>query len=368
MTGRPNVRRTEHHLDDFGVYVHVPFCAKRCDYCAFATWTGKDALFGDYVESVIAEISGSEEPAATSVFFGGGTPSMLPPEMLGSMLDRIPRTDDSEVTVECNPDTVSAEMFATYVRHGVNRVSFGVQSMVPHVLDSLGRTHRPENVRTGMEQAREAGLLVNIDLIYGAVGETSDDWNATVEEVLRLDPGHLSAYALTVEANTPLADDGSRHPDDDDEADKYARIDALLAEAGYRNYEISNWARPGNESRHNLLYWAQGDYRGYGCAAHSHREGRRFWNVRTPERFIELLRTTGSAESASETLEPGPRRLEGLQLALRTRVGVPVGAFHADDLAMFIEAGLVTINDGQVRLSSTGRMMANTVAVRLVAD
>ncbi len=178
-------------------------------------------------------------------------------------------------------------------------------------------------------------------------------------------PGISSAYALTVEASTPLAADSSRHPDDDDEAEKYERLSLALEAAGYENYEISNWARSGHESRHNLLYWAQGDYRGYGCAAHSHLQGRRFWNVRTPERFIELLQNSGSAESASETLEADVRELEGLQLALRTRHGVPSGAFTNDDLALFDEAGWIRVEDARVVLTRSGRMMANSVAVRL---
>ena len=346
------------------MYVHIPFCSKRCDYCAFATWTGKDDLFERYVAAVIGEVVDDSAQPASSVFFGGGTPSLLPPVMLMGILDRIQRRDDCEVTVECNPDTASAEMFRVYADHGVNRISFGVQSMVPHVLASLGRTHNPDNVRTGFSQARDAGLATNLDLIYGAVGERLDDWKQTIDDVMALDPGHVSAYALTVEANTPLADDPDRHPDDDDEADKYALLNEVLSAHGYANYEISNWSRPGNESRHNLLYWAQGDYRGYGCAAHSHEDGRRFWNVRTPERYLELLAAGRSAESASERLDPEARRIEGLQLALRTRVGVDIDAFLPDDLASFVDADLVVLDGGRVVLTAAGRMMANAVAVR----
>lgn len=360
-------RRTNFRSGDFGVYVHIPFCSNRCDYCAFATWTGKDDLFESYTNAVVEEIRVASVafPAASSVFFGGGTPSLLPARLLVSILDRVSRADDCEVTVECNPDTVTPELLETYVLHGVDRVSFGVQSMVPHVLASLGRTHDPENVRSAMAQARAVGLRVNLDLIYGAVGESVDDWRRTVDAVLELDPGHVSAYALTVEANTPLAADASRHPDDDDEAEKYTLVDQLLNDSGYANYEISNWAKPGNESRHNLLYWAQGEYRGYGCAAHSHTGGRRYWNVRTPERFIERIAEGGSGESASERLDPQERRIEGLQLALRTKLGVPVDSFGKDDLASFLEARLVTVGNERVVLTTAGRMMANAVAVRL---
>ena len=364
------IRRTDHAVGDFGVYVHIPFCSKRCDYCAFATWTDKDALFGDYVETVIVEIAAARNdlPRATSIFFGGGTPSLLPGPSLMRILDEIPRQDDCEITVECNPDTASESLFETYRAHGVNRISFGVQSMVPHVLSALGRTHHPENVIVAVEQARRCGMLFNLDLIYGASGESFADWNTTVDSVLALEAGHFSAYALTVEANTPLAADPGRHPDDDDEAEKYERLCETLERAGYENYEISNWARPGQESRHNLLYWAQGDYRGFGCAAHSHLSGRRFWNVRTPERFIELIQSTGSAKSASEELSPESRTLEGLQLALRTRHGVPVGSFSNADLELFYEARWIKDKGPNVVLTTTGRMMANAVAVRLRSE
>ena len=360
-------RRTDFAAGDFGVYVHIPFCSKRCDYCAFATWTGKDALFREYTDAVVREIQSTRDglPRATSIFFGGGTPSLLPAAQLVHILDEILRVADCEITVECNPDTVTTDLFDEYVAHGVNRVSFGVQSMVPHVLESLGRTHNPQNVVAAVEQARRVGLLFNLDLIYGAVGESMEDWAKTVDAVLALDAGHFSAYALTVEASTPLAADTSRHPDDDDEADKYELLSVALDAAGYHNYEISNWAREGHESRHNLLYWAQGEYRGFGCAAHSHRGGRRFWNVRTPERFIELLHAGGSAESASEQLEPDARELERLQLALRTRLGVPTGALSDADRSLFLEAGWISVDGPRTVLTRSGRMMANAVAVRL---
>ncbi len=367
------MRRTHHSQSDFGVYVHIPFCAKRCDYCAFATWTDKEDLFASYVEAVANEIDlcvqAGSLPAASSVFFGGGTPSLLPPDMLVSLLDRIPRNADCEVTVECNPDTVSRELFETYIRHGVNRVSFGVQSMVPHVLEALGRSHSPENVRAALSQASAVGLgLKSLDLIYGAVGESLQDWEHTVEEALSLQPGHISAYALTVEPNTALAEDRSRFPDDDDQADKYAVVDDALRRSGYENYEISNWAQPGMESRHNLLYWAQGNYRGFGCAAHSHLDGRRFWNVRTPERYIDLMQLTATAESASERLADSVKRLEALQLSLRTRIGVPVNSFGANDVEEFLDAGLAEVRDQQLFLTQSGRMMANAVSVRLLPN
>ncbi len=354
----------------FGVYVHVPFCARRCDYCAFATWTDRDHLIDDYLEAVAVELARAADdpvtggiPPVTSVFFGGGTPSLVDPGALMRVLAAIPTTADAEITVECNPDTVTASRLDTYLVAGVNRLSFGVQSMVPHVLGALGRSHNPESVTDAVQVARTQGFAsFNLDLIYGGAGETIEDWRATVERALALEPPHVSAYALTVEAGTPLADEPERHPDDDDQADKYELADGLLRGAGLEWYEISNWARPGHECRHNRLYWAQGDYLGVGCAAHSHRDGRRHWNVRTPERYLERIQAGESPVSSGETLEPEVRRFEGLQLALRTSRGVPAEALDTDDPDL---AGLVEVADGRAQLTVPGRLLANEVAVRL---
>ena len=347
----------------FGVYVHVPFCARRCDYCAFATWTDRDHLFAAYAAACRQEIAAAELPAASSVFFGGGTPSRLPAELLCSILEAVPRQADAEVTVECNPDSVGIASLRAYRDAGVNRLSFGAQSTAPHVLASLGRSHRPGDLEAAVEMARSAGFAkFNVDLIFGAAGESVDDWCRSLDDVLALSPAHVSAYALTVEAGTPLALDPVRHPDDDDQAAKYALADAVLEAAGLRNYEISNWARPGHECRHNLLYWRQGDYRGIGCAAHSHSAGRRWWNVRTPERYIAAIESGQPPVAASEELDGPTRELEALQLALRTSEGVP-GDAVPDDPAL---AHLVDRTGNRARLTVEGRLLANEVAVRLV--
>ncbi|MBK9181081.1 MAG: radical SAM family heme chaperone HemW [Acidimicrobiales bacterium] len=352
----------------FGVYVHVPFCARRCDYCAFATWTDRSHLVERYLaacrlhleRAVAAGLS-----SATSVFVGGGTPSLVPGELLGAVLDAIPVADRAEVTVECNPDTVTPGLLASYRRHGVTRLSFGVQSMVPHVLASLGRTHEPAKVVAAVEAARAAGFATfNLDLIYGAAGEDLVDWQRTLEAALALDPPHVSAYGLTVEAGTPLAADPARHPDDDDQADKYLVADELLGAAGLGGYEISNWARPGHECRHNLLYWAQGEYLGVGCAAHSHLAGRRSWSVRTPERYVALVEAGEPVEAGAERLDAAGMRLEGLQLALRTRDGVPAEALPPGPW----DEGphpLVVRRRGRAVLTREGRLVANELAVRL---
>jgi oxygen-independent coproporphyrinogen-3 oxidase len=298
------------------------------------------------------------------VFFGGGTPSLLAPEHLTSILAAVDRQPGAEVTVECNPENVDRPLLEAYLEAGVNRLSFGVQSMVPAVLVALGRTHHRENVLHSAFLAKELGFRSwNIDLIFGGVGESSADWQRTLDESLALDAPHLSAYALTVEAGTPLAADARRHPDDDDQAEKYLAADRACASRHLGSYEISNWARPGHECRHNMLYWDQGPYRGIGCAAHSHEAGRRWWNVRSPDRYIAAIEGERSPIAAGETLDPDARRLESLQLSLRTRRGVPTAALEADDRAAC--AGLLVEERGRLHLTPSGRMLANEVAIRL---
>jgi oxygen-independent coproporphyrinogen-3 oxidase len=353
----------------FGVYVHIPFCASKCDYCAFATWTDRSHLVREYLDALRTEITRAARDGmapADTVFIGGGTPTMVPAESLGDVISTIEITADAEVTVECNPDDVTAELLDTYRRAGVNRVSLGVQSMSAHVLTSLGRTHDQRNVERAIDAIAASGMAsFNLDLIYGAAGETIDDWRSTVEAALAFDPPHVSAYGLTVEAGTPLALQPDRHPDDDDQADKYELVDDLLSGAGLANYEVSNWARPGHESRHNRLYWDQDDYRGFGCAAHSHRAGRRWWNLRTPERYIDAVRSGSSVEAASETLDDESRRFEALQLALRTRDGVERDAFTEDTLALLDTMLVAHPSDpGRVVLTRAGRLMANDISLR----
>jgi putative oxygen-independent coproporphyrinogen III oxidase len=351
----------------FGAYLHIPFCAHRCDYCAFATWTDRHHLQASYLDACRTDVQrhvAAGMPAATSVFVGGGTPSLVGGPELVAVLDAIPRAPGCEVTVECNPDDVTAELVAAFVAGGVNRVSLGVQSMAPHVLASLGRTHDPANVERAVALVRDGGIpTFNLDLIYGAAGESVADWERTLDAALALGPPHISAYGLTVEPGTGLARDPSRHPDDDDQADKYLIAAARLEDAGLAWYEISNWAQPGHECRHNQLYWSMGEYQAFGCAGHSHRDGRRFWNVRTPERYIDAIGRGGSPEAAGETLDAPERRVEALQLAVRTRDGVPAAAFSPETLAVL--SGLVEPQGDRVVLTPRGRLLANEVALRL---
>jgi oxygen-independent coproporphyrinogen-3 oxidase len=362
----------------FGVYVHIPFCAARCDYCDFATWTDRAHLVDEYVAACIRHVERLALPDATSVFFGGGTPSLLDAPALTAILDAIPRAPGSEVTVECNPDSVDATKLRAYRTAGVNRVSFGVQSMRPHVLAALGRTHDPGNVSRAVGWARDAGIeRVNLDLIYGTPGETVADWEATLDATLALEPGHVSAYALTVEAGTPLGRAvaaGTRTaPDDDDQATKYEVADDRLSAAGRPWYEVSNWARPGEECRHNLLYWEGGDYAAVGCAAHGHRAGRRFWNLRTPERYLAAVAAGALTEAGSETLDADARRAEATVLALRTARGIKLGGVEADSLPVstcideLTEIGLLARSGDRAVLTRRGRLLGNEVAVRLLA-
>jgi len=348
----------------FGVYVHVPFCARICDYCAFAAWADRDHLIVDYLHAVRTEIERAADHGlaqATSVFVGGGTPSLVPSELLAGVIAAVPTVPGAEITVECNPDDVTDELVAAYAAAGVDRLSIGVQSMSPHVLASLGRVHDVDHVEHAVDAARAGGMRTfNVDVIYGAAGERLDDWRSTLEAVIALEPPHVSAYGLTVEPGTPLAADPARHPDDDVQADEYWLADELLSAAGLESYEVSNWALPGHECRHNQLYWGQGDYRGFGCAAHSHEAGRRWWNVRTPERYVAAVTEGRSTVAGDERLDAEGRRMEALQLALRTRDGVPAAALDGEDLP-----GLVERHAERWVITRRGRLMADAVTLRL---
>ena len=357
----------------FGVYVHVPFCTVRCDYCDFATWDDRAHLIDDYVDACVADLGrrSADVPVATSVFLGGGTPSLLTPRQVERLLDAIDREAGAEVTIEANPDTVDATRLAGFRDAGVNRVSIGVQSTRPHVLGALGRTHRPEHVQAAVAAAFDVGIdRVGVDLIYGAAGATLDDWRRTLDDALALGVGHVSAYALTVEAGTPLAARIASGevvaPDEDLQADEYVIADEVLIAAGLTWYEISNWARPGHECTHNILCWQQGDYLGVGCAAHSHSGGRRWWNVRTPERYVQRVRAGESPEAGSEVLGDAERAEEAFVLALRTSAGAPVAPAAQECAADLADAGLLVSRGGRAVLTTRGRLLASDVTARLL--
>jgi oxygen-independent coproporphyrinogen-3 oxidase len=357
--------------EPFGVYVHVPFCRRRCDYCAFATYVDRDHLMASYVDALRRDVTRAVEAGelarATAVFFGGGTPSRLAAEDLASVLGLVPLAPGAEVTVECNPEDVTAHRLAEYRSAGVTRISLGAQARAPHVLASLGRHHQWDEVTAAAGIVASAGLASwNLDLIFGAAAETDADWDDALAGVLGLDdpPPHVSAYALTVEPGTALAADPTRHPDDDVQARRYGRADEILTAAGYRWEEISNWARPGHTCAYNNIAWSGGDYLGFGSAAHSHRDGRRWWNVHTPERYIAAIASGASVVAGTETLRADQRRFERLALALRTPAGVPAAILaEAPELE-----GLVEWRDGRAVLTVAGRMLASEITMRLDAQ
>ena len=320
-----------------------------------------------YVAAVRREIGDAVAqgmPTATSIFFGGGTPSRLSTADLLSIANTIPRSADAEITVECNPEDATVERLSAYRRGGVTRMSFGVQSTQPHVLAELGRRHGTMAHRDVSVAVHAAGFETwNMDLIVGSRGESLDDVAATLRDIMTLPypPPHISCYVLTPEPGTPLGRDPERHPDDDHEADAYAVVGRTLESSGYDWEEISNWAQPGHECRHNHLYWNHGNYRGFGSGAHSHIDGLRFWNVRTPDRYIALVEAGDSPRGGEELVAQSAQRFEAESLALRTRRGVPREAFDSLDEI----AHLISVTHDTVTLRPEGRLLANQVIVRL---
>ncbi len=377
----------------FSAYLHVPFCRVRCGYCDFNTYTSTElrgAKQEDYADTLDAEVAlarnvlseaGALRPLDT-VFFGGGTPTLLPAGDLARMLDTASAafgiSAGAEITVEANPDTVTPAVVRTLAAAGVTRLSVGMQSAVPHVLAVLDRTHRPENVRTAVEAAHDAGLAVSVDLIYGAPGESIEDWNASLDAAIALSPDHLSAYALIIEEGTKLARQIRRGevpaPDDDLQADMYELADACLAAAGFDWYEVSNWARtPEQRSRHNLAYWRGNDWWGFGPGSHSHIAGQRWWNVKHPAAYAQRLALGLSPAAGTEHPDARAHTLERVLLQSRLAEGLTVAELPASRrtrVAGLIADGLVdpvSAVHGRVRLTLRGRLLADAV-VRTLTD
>ena len=303
---------------------------------------------------------------ASSVYFGGGTPSQLDPDELARLLSAVVRQEGCEVTVEANPGDVTVGLVDSYASSGVTRVSLGVQSLVPSVLDSLGRDQDPATVAHAVSLIAAGGIgSYSVDLIFGAVDETDDDWRATLEGILALEPSppHVSAYALTAEPGTALWRDRARHPDDDVQAARYELADIALSANGLNWYEISNWALPGHECRHNSTYWSQGDYLGIGCGAHGHLRGRRYRKIASLERYMAAVEAGRSGVAGSEVLDASARSLELLELSVRTRHGVPSSSLGPDDAL----SGLVDHLEGRAVLTRRGRLLASEVACRLIS-
>jgi putative oxygen-independent coproporphyrinogen III oxidase len=369
----------------FGIYVHVPFCVTRCGYCDFNTYTAADLGGGGsreaYPELAAAEVRmarrvlGTTELPVASVFFGGGTPTLLPPAELGRILAAIDGqfglAPDAEVTVEANPESVDERSLAQLRAQGVNRISFGMQSAVPRVLETLDRVHSPGRPAACVAWARSAGFEhVSLDLIYGTPGETDADWRHSVETALAAGPGHISAYALTVERGTRLAGRVDRGevdaPDDDAMADRYLAADELFRAHGLTWYEISNWAAGDAACRHNLLYWTGGHWWGIGPGAHSHVGGVRWWNVKHPAAYAGRIAGRMSPGLARELLTAEERRFEQVMLRTRLATGCPVSLLDA--AAPGDPAGRAARGGSPAPAVSPGRAAAERVVADGLAD
>jgi len=376
-----------------GIYVHVPFCASRCGYCDFNTYTARELGGGasqlSYVDVAMAEVRlaahvlGPGAPPAQTVFFGGGTPTLLPSEHLaaivGEVRDRIGLARDAEVTTEANPESVTPRSLSRLRQAGFTRLSLGMQSAQQHVLAVLDRQHTPGRAAAAVAEARAAGFdHINLDLIYGTPGESEADWQASLEAAVEANPDHVSAYALIVEDGTALARRVGRGevpaPDDDVMADRYEQADAALAQAGYLWYEVSNWsAGRAARSRHNELYWTGADWWGVGPGAHSHVGGVRWWNVKHPVAYAQLVESGRSPAHGREILSPRARRMEQVMLGLRLRDGLPTQLLTEAGQAAAREAvgyGLLSRVEhlgGRAVLTLRGRLLADAVVRSLLA-
>ena len=383
-----------------GVYVHVPFCLRRCDYCDFTTFAGRDEAIPRYVDALCTHLgralsrpvlrdltesgrNGREVQDLTagaaggttfgSVFVGGGTPTYLPAPDLQRVLSTIGATHDladgAEFTVEANPETVTPDIAAALVEGGANRVSLGAQSFDTRVLGVLGRWHDPASVETAIARLRDAGIdRLSVDLIYGTPGETDASWRASLDRAVSLGVTHVSAYALTVEPNTPYAartrTEPALAPDEDVQAARMAIAEERLSAAGMRRYEVSNWAVPGHESTHNLTYWRGGEWLAYGSGAHGSWQGRRYWLVRDPERYAAMIATGEEPLGGQEHPDADQRRLERLMMGLRITEGVAradVEPLDQPTLDRLTSAGLVTADADRVALTPAGMPLAGAV-------
>src|SRR4051812_5488955 len=371
----------------FGLYVHVPFCATRCGYCDFNTYTsdelGPGANRSEYAATAIGELRhaaatlGPEPPTVETVFVGGGTPTLLPADDLAAVLAEVrrlfPVADGVEVTTEANPETVTPASLATLRAAGFTRISLGMQSAAEHVLAVLDRRHTPGRAGEAAREARAAGFEhVNLDLIYGTPGESEADWAASLDAVLAAPVDHVSAYALIVEEGTRLARRIRRGelpmPDDDVLADRYEQADGTLRKGGLEWYEVSNWATgPAARCRHNELYWANANWWGIGPGAHSHVGGLRWWNVKHPAAYAERLARGESPAQDSELLDDDDRAMETIMLGLRLRDGLPLTALSPtgrDRAAAAVTGGLLepaAHAAGRAVLTDRGRLLADAV-------
>ena len=374
-----------------GLYVHVPFCSAICNYCNFNRGLFDGALKTRYVDALVREIAragsaveaaaAGEPRAADTIYFGGGTPSLLEPaeiaRIAGACADAFDVSADREMTLEANPETVTSDRLAAFRAAGVNRVSFGVQSFRDDELRRLSRLHGAARAREAYADARAAGFdNVSLDLMMWLPSQSVEDWLSSVDDAIALAPEHLSLYLLEVYPNAPLKEEMARarwsQAPDDDAAAMYVEAMERLEAAGYRQYEISNVARPGRESRHNLKYWTDGEWLGFGCGAHSTRGGARWKNVSSTAEYVDRLSSGASvaveirrlshAERMGDALFTGLRLAQGLdEEAIARRYGVDVWQQYGRNLEPFVENGLLTRQDRRLRLTRRGMLLANEV-------
>lgn len=377
----------------FGIYLHVPFCSTRCGYCDFNTYTAAElgdqpgASRAGYISSAIAELDlaaralGPGVPPVSTIFVGGGTPTLLSPDQLGGFVqavaDRFGLAPDAEITTESNPESVDASSLARLKEQGFNRISFGMQSAVPHVLAVLDRIHSAGRPQQAVQEAKAAGFTqISLDLIYGTPGESLDDWRASLEAAISADPQHLSAYALIVEDGTRLASRIRRGelpaPDDDDLADKYVLAEEQLSGAGFQWYEVSNWAQStAAHCRHNLAYWRSGNWWGVGPGAHSHVGGMRWWNVKHPATYAGRLAAGVTPSHAGEHVSATQQHTERVLLQLRLAEGLDTALLSVSErtrLPDLIARGLVQCHANRVTLTLEGRLLADAVTLDLLDD
>ena len=376
------------------VYIHIPFCSRRCDYCDFATWTDKSDLIEEYVTAVENQIrfhraqgQFGEGKELTSIFFGGGTPNLIHEKYISRIIDALSEAavigDKTEITIECNPDHVSVEKMRLYKSAGVNRVSLGIQSTNIDVLKFIGREHNPEHVSKARAIIDDVGISnVSGDVIYGAAVETVADWTQTLNDLMNLELSHISAYSLGVEPGTPLGrsvTSGQKSScDEDDLADKYEVADAMLKENGFEWYEISNWSKPGKQSKHNMTYWRGGDVIALGCAAHGTISGRRWATPRNIEVYLERFSASRNSGPIKNSDFIYPTDVSGVSdeeeafaLKLRTRKGVvfPSDA-NSEILKQYIQEGFVEreFGDDNISLTPKGRLMAHQITIGLFQE
>ena len=365
-------------------YVHIPYCVKRCGYCDFNTYTPTELqdgatleqVSGDYIDAVLKELESAPREKVSTIFFGGGTPSLLPAADLGRVIAAITERNGldprSEITIEANPDSVNLSYLRSLRAVGFNRISFGMQSSAPHVLKVLDRTHNPENVKLAVDSARKAGFeSISVDLIYGTPGESLDDWATSVDAALALDIDHISAYALIVESGTKLAAQIKRGdvaaPDDDLAADMYTLADSKFSAAGLNWYELSNWSKAGHECRHNIAYWHNEQWWGLGPGAHSHIDGKRFWNIKHPTTYKERLMRGESPVAESETLTEEQKRDEEVMLKIRLREGLLATPSTAPVLEKFVDSQHLTRDGQRYTLTLHGRLIADRIVREVLA-